>query len=134
MKYLIRVFVFNVFSLWLSSQLLPTIQVDSSWQAILSAGAILSVLMLVVKPILKILFLPINIITFGLLSWMVNVIVIYLLTVVSTGVRIVPWTFPGGTWAGFVVPSVHVTYLISIIVSSFLITFITNILHTVSET
>ena len=134
MKYLVRVFVFNVFALWLASQLLPTIRVVPTWQALLSAGAVLSALMLIVKPILKILFLPINIITFGLLSWMVNVIVIYLLTVVAFEVSIVPWTFPGGSAFGFVVPAIALTYVMALIASSLLITLIVSILHSISET
>ena len=133
MKYLVRVFVFNVFALWLASQLLPTIRVVATWQALLSAGLVLSMLMLIVKPILKILFLPINIITFGFLSWMVNVIVIYLLTVVASEVAIVPWTFPGGSWLGFIMPEVKLTYTMALIASSLLITLIVNTLHSVSE-
>ncbi len=133
MKYLLRVFVFNVFALWLASQLLPTIRITTTWPALLSAGLVLSLLMLIVKPILKILFLPINIITFGLLSWMVNVVVMYLLTVVSSDVTIVPWTFPGGTVLGFVAPPITLTYPLALIASSLLITLISNTLHTISE-
>ena len=133
MKHLIRVFVFNVFALWLAGQLLPTIRVAPTWQALLSAGGVLSILMLIVKPILKILFLPINIITFGLLSWMVNVIVIYLLTVVASGVAIVPWTFPGGGALGFVIPEIKLSYFMALIASSLLITLIGSTLHSISE-
>ena len=133
MKYLVRVFVFNVFALWLASQLLPTIRVVTTWQALLSAGGVLSILMLIVKPILKILFLPINIITFGLLSWMVNVIVIYLLTVVASEVAIVSWTFPGGSALGFTMPQIKLTYGMALIASSLLITLIVSTLHSISE-
>lgn len=133
MKHIIRVFLFNVFALWLSSQLLPTITVPNGWQPVLFAGLTLSLLMLIVKPILKILFIPINILTFGLLSWVINVIVIYLLTIFVPEIRINPWLFPGGTWAGFVIPSIHFTYLTALIASSLLITIIIDVLHYVSE-
>src|SRR5690348_11087223 len=103
MKHIIRVFLFNVFALWLSSQMLPTLTATGGWQTILFAGFVLSMLMLIVQPILKILFIPINIITFGLLSWLINVIVIYLLTLFVPEMHVVPWLFPGATWAGFVV-------------------------------
>ena len=133
MKHLIRTFLFNVFALWFASQLFPAIVTPGGWQAMLFAGCILSLLMLIISPILKILFIPINILTFGLLSWFVNVIVIYLLTLFVPEIQINPWTFPGLTFSGFVIPSVHLTYFMSLVVSSFFISTITDILHAVSE-
>ncbi len=133
MKYLLRVFLFNIFSIWITSQIVPTLRIRGGWQTILLAGATLSLLMLIVKPILKILFIPINILTFGLLSWLVNVIVIYILTIVVPEVTILPWTFPGFNWSGFVIPAIGLTYLLSLIATSLVITFITNIFHEISE-
>lgn len=133
MKHLIRVFLFNVFALWLSSQILPTLTAPGGATTILFAGFVLSILMLVVQPLLKILFIPINILTFGLLSWLMNVIVIYLLTVFVPEIRINLWVFPGTTWAGFVIPSIHFTYYTALIASSLLISTITDVLHYVSE-
>ena len=60
MKHIVRVFLFNVFALWLSSQILPTITAPGGVSVILFAGLVLSILMLIVHPILKILFIPIN--------------------------------------------------------------------------
>ncbi len=133
MKHIIRVFLFNVFALWLSSQILPTLSIPPGWQTVLLAGLTLSMLMLIVKPVLKILFIPINILTFGLLSWVINVIVIYLLTVFVPEIAIRLWVFPGATWAGFVIPAIHFTYITALIASSLLITIITDVLHYVSE-
>ena len=91
-------------------------------------------LMLIVKPILKILFIPINILTFGLLSWVINVIVIYLLTSLCSGnLMSISGYFPAATWAGFIIPPIHFTYLTAMIASSLLITIITDVLHYVSE-
>lgn len=133
MKYLLRVFLFNLFGIWLVSQILPTLVVRDGWQVLVIAAATLSLLMIIVKPILKILFIPINLLTFGLLSWVVNVIVMYILTIVVPEVTIVPWTFPGITWSGFVIPSVRLTYVLALIVTSLVITFITNVFHQMSE-
>lgn len=133
MKHIIRVFLFNVFAIWLSSQIMPTLIVPAGWQTVLFAGLVLSMLMLIVQPLLKILFIPINILTFGLLSWMINVIVIYLLTVFVPEIRVNPWMFPGGSWVGFVIPRLHFSYFTALIASSLLITTITDVLHYVSE-
>jgi len=133
MKHIVRVFLFNVFALWFTSQLIPGLVIPRGWQVTLFAGLILSILMLVVAPILRILFIPINILTFGLLSWLVNVIVILLLTIFVPEIRVIPWQFSGGSWAGFAIPAVHFTYFWSLVVTSLVISAITNVLHWVSE-
>lgn len=133
MKYLIRVFLFNTFGLWLTGQILPFFSIGTSWEAILFGGLVLSILMLIVKPILHILFIPINIMTFGLLSWFVNVIVVYLMTIIEPTIRVTAWQFPGAGWAGFVIPPFDFSYIISLICATLTLTFITNILHTLSE-
>jgi putative membrane protein len=133
MKHLIRVFLFNVFALWLTSQIVPGIAITGGWQTILFAGFILCLLMLIVAPILKILFIPINILTFGLLSWLVNVMVIYLLTLFVPEITVNPWVFSGASWAGFVIPRIEIGYFLSLVLTSFSIAVITDILHYVSE-
>ncbi|OGG01795.1 hypothetical protein A2Z33_00770 [Candidatus Gottesmanbacteria bacterium RBG_16_52_11] len=133
MKHFVRVFLFTVFAIWLSSQLLPALVIIGNWQTILIAGFVLAILMIFVAPLLKILFIPINIITFGLLSWMVNVIILYFLTILMPEVVIRPWTFPGISYAGFAVPPVYLSYPVALITASFVITLITNLLHSVSE-
>ncbi len=133
MKHLVRVFLFNVFALWLTSQIVPGLMITGGWQTILFGGFILCLLMLIVTPILKILFIPINILTFGLLAWLVNVIVIYLLTLFVPEMRVIAWAFPGWTWGGFVVPNIEVSYFLSLVIVSLGITAITDILHYVSE-
>lgn len=133
MKYLVRVFLFNIFALWFTSQLLPTLVISEGWQTMAFAGFILSILMLIIAPILKILFIPINILTFGLLSWLVNVIVVYLLTIFVPEIQIQEWLFPGTTWAGFVIPAAHISYTPALILTSLCVTTIADILHAVSE-
>lgn len=133
MRYLIRVFLFNCFSLWFVSELIPALSIIGGWQTLLFSGLILSLLMLLVAPLLKILFIPINIITFGLLSWLINVVVLYLLTVFVPDVSVNAWTFPGLSFAGFVVPSAHLSYIFSLILVSLSVTFFSNLLHDISE-
>lgn len=133
MRYLLRVFLFNSFSLWLVSQILPALAVTGGWQGLLFSGLVLSLLMILVAPILKILFLPINIITFGLMSWVINVGVLYLLTVFVSGVSVHAWVFPGASWQGFTVPAMTLSYPVALILASLAVTFFTNLLHDISE-
>ena len=133
MKYLTRVFLFNTFALWLTSQLLPALVISGDWQTIAIAGIILTLLMLLVAPIVRILFIPINFLTLGLASWLGNVIIVYLLTIFIPQVAIQPWTFPGLTWQGFSIPSYHVSYMGALVISTLAITLVSNILRWLAE-
>lgn len=133
MKHLLRIFIFHVFSLWSVKEIYPGFTVLGGLPMIFTAGLVLSLLMLIVKPILKILFIPINFITFGIAGLFINVVVIYLLTLLMPEVIIRSYNFPGLSWAGFVIPSVNLSYLWSLIIVSVLITFISHFLHDMSE-
>jgi putative membrane protein len=133
MKYLLRVFLFHSFSLWLVSQIIPALAIHGGWTILLFAGFILALLMLLVAPILKVLFIPINIITFGLMSWAINVIVLYLLTVFVPSVTISAWLYPGFSWGGFVIPPIQLSYAAALIVVSLAVSFLVNVLHDISE-
>lgn len=133
MKYIVRVFLFNVFALWFTSEIYPGFVIPSGWQTIVSSGFVLSILMIIVKPLLKILFIPINLITFGLFAWVVNVIVIYLLTIVVPQISITAWTFPGFTSSSFIISPFLLSYSASLIITTLGITVISHILHGLSE-
>lgn len=126
-------FLFNSFSLWLVSQVIPALSIVGGWQVLLLAGLVLSFLNLFVVPVLKILFLPINLLTFGLLSWGINVIVLYLLTVFVSGVGIDAWEFPGITFMGFVIPQIVFSSFASFILISLSVSALANILRDISE-
>lgn len=132
MKHLARLFVFNMFGLWVVSQAIPGFRIAGDLAAYTIAAVVLSLLYLLVRPILKILFIPINIITFGLLSWLINVAILYLLTLFVSSVIVEAWVFPGATWAGFVVPSIALSYTSSLVLSGLLLSFITNTLHDIT--
>ena len=129
-----RDFVFHVFSLWLASQLLPAILIVGSWINFFIAGFVLTILVYIVQPFLKILFIPINLITFGLLSWFVHVIILYLLTLfVPEIIMIQAYTLPGGNYAGFVVPPIHLNYITALIAAALLITAIAETTRNFSQ-
>lgn len=133
MKQYVRTFLFHVVSLWFTSQILPALVIFGNWQTLLTAGLVLSMLMLIIRPILTILFIPINLLTLGFFSWFINVIVIYFLTILVPQVEIQAWLFPGASWAGFIMPPIYISYFFALVLSSLLITFFTNLFHQISE-
>ncbi len=64
--------------------LLPAVSF-SSWLSLLFAAVVFEILFSVVRPILKLLFLPINIVTLGLFSALINIFLLWLVTYIVPG-------------------------------------------------
>lgn len=129
MKRLLRSVVYYIFALWLTSALIPALSISGNLWGMLSAGVTLTIMMMLLKPLVSLIFLPINILTLGLLGWLVNVVVLYLWTVFVPNVSLTPWVFPGVSAVGFVVPGVALGYTWTLIAISLLITFIITMLE-----
>lgn len=65
------------------------------FSTLIGAGIVLALLQSIVQPILKLLFLPINIITLGIFSWVINVFVVWLAIELVPGFDIQPTIFLG---------------------------------------
>ncbi|MEK7592396.1 MAG: phage holin family protein [Patescibacteria group bacterium] len=133
MRYLLKLFVFHAFALWLTTEIYSGFVVRGGWQTVFFAALILTLLTLLVKPLLNILFIPVNLLTFGLFSWFIHVIVVYILTILVRTVYVRPWVFVGFSFEGFIIPPIEISYLVSLVVSTFLITAISNVLFELTE-
>lgn len=133
MKGFLRSVVYHVFALWLTSALVPGISISGNVWGMLSAGCALAIMMMLLKPLVSLIFLPINMLTLGLLSWFVNVIVLYLWTVFVPNVSLSPWTFPGFSGAGFTLPSVALNFLWTLILVSLLVSSIVALLEQLGD-
>lgn len=89
MKTLIRAIITTILSILVLSWLLPAVSVTNTVTLIL-AGVVLAILNTFVRPLLKLLLLPINLITLGLLGWLINVLMIYLAMWLVPGFSIAP--------------------------------------------
>lgn len=131
--HLLRIYFFNTFGLWLTSQILPTLVLPGGWQPLLIVGLVLTALTTFVAPVVKILMIPINFMTLGLVTWLVHAVILYILTVIMPEVEIVPWTFPGGSWQGFVIPRVNLQFPGALVVTSLVMAFITSLFQKINE-
>jgi putative membrane protein len=126
-KYL-RSFVYNLIAIWFVAQFIKAIDYQGGYQTLLLATLALTAVNFLVKPLIKLLFLPINLITLGAFRWVVNVIALYIVTLLVPYFQIKPIDFPGFSYQGFVVPSFHLSLIWAFIVVSFLLSIITSFL------
>lgn len=71
MKKLIRMWIVNSISLWVVDTFLSGISFSDGW-AVVSTALALTLINMIIKPVLRVLSLPITILTFGLFSLVVN--------------------------------------------------------------
>ena len=74
--------------------LLPTVNF-TDWVAVLIASVVLTLLFSIVRPILKLLTLPINIVTLGLFSSVINAVLLWTTTYLVPGFEIANTTIMG---------------------------------------
>ncbi len=121
MKSLIRHIFVNYLVIYIADILYPGFSVLNSLKNLLTAAVIWLLLNKVVKPIIKILLLPINLITLNLFSWLIGFITLFLLQVFADGVEVTSYTFPGYSTNGFSFPSLHINIFLSYILTSILL-------------
>jgi len=128
MKGLLRVFLINLFTLWLTAQAVAGFKVQNGWETYIFGAAVLGLILIFIKPLLKLLFLPINFLTLGIFSWVINVAILYLLTIFVPQIRILPFQFSGFSYQGFNIPALSFGLFQSFLVTSFVISLISNFL------
>lgn len=128
MKTLFKHFLINLAALWITASILPGLTYIGGLKTLLIGTVGLMVLNVLVIPLLKVMFLPLNLLTLGLFTWVVNVVGLYLLTTLLPQFKIVPYTFPGMDINGVIIPSVEMSVLQVAIVASLLIGLISHFL------
>lgn len=78
---LISQMVVSVAGIWLATQFVPGVAFSGSWQVLVVAGLILGFLNGVLKPLLKILTLPLTILTLGVFALVLNMLFVWVVDV-----------------------------------------------------
>ncbi len=106
MKRIIRHYVIATFSLWSVSQIAQGIIFEEGFKTILLAGLGVTLTSILAKPVINILLLPLNMITFGLFRWLSSAIIFYLVTLILTEFKITGFSYPGLSTEWFDIPAI----------------------------
>ena len=115
---LLRPVIISGLTLALLSFLLPTITI-SNWTTLILASLVLTILQKLVRPILKLVFLPINVITLGLFSVVLNIFLLWLLTYLVPGVEIkamIVGNFAFNQWMSLLLVSIIISVVQSVLI------------------
>lgn len=84
-------------SFYVASYFLSGVQIEPTWSSYLIASLVFVIFNFLLTPIIKLLLLPINLLTLGLFRWLTNVLVLYLFDLLYDGLTIVGFNYPGYT-------------------------------------
>lgn len=79
--------VLNAIAFYVVSYLVPGVTI-AGWQALLVVAVVWGILSILVKPILILLTLPINILTLGLFTFVINALLIMLMSSLVRGFQV----------------------------------------------
>ena len=90
MKLLIKL-TLNVFTLLIVAHLVPGFRFDTFWATVVTA-VVMGVVNTFIKPVLQIIFLPLSIVTFGIVAFLINVVLIWAVSYIVPGFEIASFT------------------------------------------
>lgn len=114
MRFLMRVLV-NAAALWAASQLVPGIAHEGGWMTLLLVALVFGVVNAVIRPILALLTCPLQILTLGLFTLVLNAILLWITGGLAQGLGL--GFRVDGFWPAFV--GGLVISVVSILLSAF---------------
>src|SRR3972149_12219948 len=124
MRTIFKHFLIDTVSLYLISQAVSGIVFAEGLYTLFLAGFVLMLATLIVRPIINVLLLPVNLITFGLFRWVTYAITLYLVTLVVPGFSITIFSFGGFSSYWFSIPTFSLGGLLALLSFSLSISFV----------
>jgi len=128
MKKILRWFVINSVVVFAADRLIPGFNVSPGYEGIIITAAVLTGLNFAIKPLIKLLLLPVNLITLGAFRWVANVFILWLVTYMVPNLEVIGFQFVGYTYQGFIIPAMYLGQFWALVVSSFFISLATTFL------
>lgn len=128
MKRILRHYIIDTLSLYMVSRITEGMVFEKGLESILLTGVGLTITTLLIRPIVNILLLPINLVTFGLFKWISSAITLYLVTLLVPGFKILSFKFLGFSTSAFSLPSFGLNGIFIYVGFSFLISFASSLI------
>lgn len=129
MKRLIRAYAISLLSLYLVKEITQGLIFGKGVETFFLTALGLTAVHLLAKPVINILLLPLNLVTFGLFRWLSSAIAIYLVTLIVKDFRIERFFFAGFSSKWFDLPELNLGGIAALIAFSFLLSLITSFIY-----
>lgn len=130
MKRILRSILIESVVIYLVAQFTSGLIFEGGVSAMIATGAALALASMLVRPVVNILLLPINLLTFGLFKWLSNAITLYIVDLVLNQFKVEKFSFVGISNDWFTIPAYATeNIIISYILFSFMIFLISSIIY-----
>ena len=133
MKHYLRKLIIVFLSLYLAFSLVPTIHLGNDPKSIVTIIAAFFLMGIVIRPIFSLILIPLNFITVGLVSFILNILTIFALTTFVPGVLVGAYNFPGANLGGIILQPTSLNQITTVILLAALITVSHKVLHLIFE-
>jgi len=130
-KKILGSFLINIFALFVTSQFVSGLKISLQLQQFLIVGVGFTLVHLILKPILDILFRPLNFLTLGIAGFILDAAILYAMTIYFPQISITPWNFTGLVIYGISLPPRFFGIIETTVIASFIINFIRTFLITI---
>ncbi len=128
LKKLVRGYTVHVAALLLTTQIVTGLQFTGGTQTLLAAAFVFSLLRIFIHPILKLLLLPVNLLTANLMAWSLDLITLYGISTLVPQVTIASFTLPSYNLGLIVTPSYEFTSFLTALGAAFTLSITTRFL------
>ena len=118
MKRVLQHIITNTAALYTASLLVSGLHIIGGIEGFLLGGFFLTVGDYIIKPILHIITLPLKLLTFGLFSFLINSISLFIISIIYKKINISSFYFQGISYKGFSIPGFNVSILLSYFIIS----------------
>lgn len=129
MKKVLRGLLINGGALWVTASVLPGLVIIGGVRGLLVSTFAFMLMNFILVPLIKILFLPLNLLTLGVFSWLTNVLALYFLVTILPSMKILPYSYPGWASGGFVIPAMDLSSFQVTVLASILISIIVHFIY-----
>jgi len=102
---------------------------ENGLKTLILAGVGLTLVSLFAKPVVNLLLLPINLLTYGLFRWVGSAVVLYVVTLLLKDFRIYSFDFVGMSSKWLDLPAMHFQGFAAFVAFSFVLSMISSVIY-----
>jgi putative membrane protein len=130
MRRILKHYLVDTLALYFIYRTFSGIYLHNYPQTLLLAGVGLMISSLLIKPLINVLLIPVNLVTFGLFRWVSSAITLYIVTLVVPGFSIQGFDFAGFSSKWLDIPAFALPQgILAFIAVSFLLSIITSLIY-----
>lgn len=118
MKGFLQEIAINAVALFVALSIFSGLAVTGGFWGIFTAAVLITIGFRVLKPVINIITLPLNVITFGLFQALVVAFIVFLITLIYPQMQITEFQFEGARFYGIIISPFYVTLFLSYIIIS----------------